>query len=299
MAEHGLSSSSSIDETETESAGELFPASKKRKPSGMFKTTWKLPKFITCSDKGNRFAFCKLCSSHFGVSHGGINDVKRHIEGSKHKDKFLESQKSASISNYFGECQQPSLIHTQKVMSAELMMCQFIAMHNLPFQAADHLTDLFPFMFADSRIASDYACKHTKAKAIICDALDPYLKKPVIDLWSTSPFNLLCDESNERGDSEKLLTVLIRAYEPHNNLIATRHLDTVGITDFTANGIFVALKETLQKFKLPFSNLVCFTSTYNASKNAMLFTCNVMKGVRGGVIVKLKEEQGKIIDGSY
>ena len=93
MAEHGLSSSSSIDETETESAGELFPASKKRKPSGMFKTTWKLPKFITCSDKGNRFAFCKLCSSHFGVSHGGINDVRGILKDQNIKINFWSHKK--------------------------------------------------------------------------------------------------------------------------------------------------------------------------------------------------------------
>lgn len=69
-------------------------------------------------------------------------------------------------------------------------------------------------------------------------------------------------------------------------MIVTRHLDTIGITDFTADGIFVALKETLEKYCLSFSNLVSFTSD----------TCNVMKGARGGVIAKLREEQGNIID---
>ena len=43
--------------------------------------------------------------------------------------------------------------HAKKVTSAELMMSQFIAAHNLPFQAADHLYDLFTSMFPDSRIA--------------------------------------------------------------------------------------------------------------------------------------------------
>ncbi len=106
-----------------------------------FKSNWTLPKFITASNKGSRYVYCKLCSSHFGVAHGGINDVKRHIKGSKHEEKYLESQKSVNIHDYFaGECPPPSLALAQKVMSAELMMCQFIAMHNLPFQAVDHLT---------------------------------------------------------------------------------------------------------------------------------------------------------------
>ena len=68
-------------------------------------------------------------------------------------------------------------------------------------------------MFPDSKIASDFSCKHTKTRAIICEALDPYHKKPVVENVRDVPFSLLCDESNEKGDSVKLLTILIRAFE--------------------------------------------------------------------------------------
>lgn len=94
---------------------------------------------------------------------------------------------------------------------------------------------------------------------------------------------MLCDE---RGDSAKLLTVLVRVYDPERSIIATRHLDTVGITDLTAEGIFTALKETLERYNIPFSNLPSFTSD----------TCSVMKDIRGGVIAKLRMLQTKVID---
>ena len=29
--------------------------------------------------------YCKLCSCHFTVSHGGIHDIKRHVDCQKHK----------------------------------------------------------------------------------------------------------------------------------------------------------------------------------------------------------------------
>ena len=61
-------------------------------------------------------------------------------------------------------------------------MANFIAMHNLSFQTADHPSDLLPKMFPDSKIASDFGCKHTKTKSICCDVLDPYYKKPVIQM---------------------------------------------------------------------------------------------------------------------
>ena len=81
-------------------------------------------------------------------------------------------------------------------------MCPFVVMHDLPFQAADNLTDLLSSMFPDSKITRDYACKHTKIKSIICDL---HLKKAVVVPGHVT-LNL-CNESSERGDSEKLHTV--------------------------------------------------------------------------------------------
>ena len=79
---------------------------------------------------------------------------------------------------------------------------------------------------------------------------------------------MLCDESNERGDSVKLLMVLVRAFDPVNGVVVTRHLDTVRITDLTGEGIFTALKEVIEHYQLSFSNILSFVSD----------TCNVMKG---------------------
>ena len=65
--------------------------------------------------------------------------------------------------------------------------------------------------------------------------------------------------------------------------MATRHLDTVGIQDFTADGLFVAIEYTLKKYSIPFCNLMSFTSDM----------CNVF---RKGGIAKLRALQPKVID---
>ena len=98
-------------------------------------------------------------SSNFCVSRGGIHDIKRHVDGSVHLQRVA---KNASIA--VTKITPPGLC---------AQMVQFIAAHNLPFQAADYLSD-FSSMFPDSRIAADFKCKHTMTKAIICDAFDPY-----------------------------------------------------------------------------------------------------------------------------
>ena len=84
----------------------------------------------------------------------------------------------------------------------------------------------------------------------------------------------------------KLLTVLIRMFEPENGKIVTWHLDTIGITDLTADDIFSSLGDTLLKYNLSFDKLLGFTSD----------TCNVMKGAKNGVIAKLRVKQPKVIN---
>ena len=221
--------------------------------------------------------------SDFNIAHGGLNDIKRHVEGAKHQSKLKFLSPNSTLVSLYGDQRRT---HEKSVISTETMMAQFMAMHNLPFEATDHLSTLFPAMFPDSKIAADFACKQTKTKAIISDALDPHLKKPIIETIREDPFNLLCDESNERGDSVKLLTILVIFFDRLNSLIVTRHLDTIGITECSAEGIYVGLKQTLERSQVPIANVISFTSD----------TCNVMKGRRNGVIAKLRESQSSIID---
>ena len=135
------------------------PPRKKGKSMGTrkFRSSWRLPPHITANSNGGRFAFCKVCTSNFCISHGGFNDIKRHVDGPVHKRKLNEIDGNLRIDSFILD-----KIHKKKVMSAELMMAQFIAAHNLPFQTADHLSDLFTKMFPDYRIALDFRCKHTK-----------------------------------------------------------------------------------------------------------------------------------------
>ena len=256
---------------------------KVRPRSGKFKKGWSMP-YIVASSKGDKYAYCKLCNSNFSVSHGGRNDAQRHCQSSGHLKRYAESQSALSITSRFrGES---SASHFSKVMAAELMMAKFIALHNLPFQVADHLTDLVPLMFPDSKIAAGFASKHTKTKSIVCDAIDPHLKEPVIKELKCNSFNLMCDESNERGDHCKLLTILVRLYDRSTQTVATRHLETVGTANFTAEGLFTYLTESLARHDIPIANVMSFTSD----------TCNVMKGARGGVIAKLRSVQPRILD---
>ena len=101
------------------------------------------------------------------------------------------------------------------------------------------------------------------------------MKTAMIDIVKSTSFTLLCNESNDSGDSVKLLTILVRFFDPATEMVVTRHLNTVGITVMSAEVLLWLILYSLQ-----FSNLLSFASD----------TCNVMKGARGGVIAKLRGE---------
>ena len=73
------------------------------------------------------------------------------------------------------------------------------------------------------------------------------------------PFCLLRDESNEKGDSVMLLTILIRSYELVNSCCneASRYS---GYTCVTAADIFHSIKDAVLKYGLDFSNVIAFAS---------------------------------------
>jgi uncharacterized membrane protein YeiH len=220
--------------------------------------------------------------SHFTVSHGGLNDVKRHVSESVHQQRLKDLSSSSTITTFF---RKDTGDHEFKVIAAEEQRAQFIALHNISFQTATYQT-LFTRIFPDSKIAADFTCKHTKAKSVCCDALDPHYKVPVLRMAKTLPFNLLCDESNDKGTAVKLLTVLVCYFDSHSGDVATQHLDTIGLCDFTVNGIFTGLESTLHKHSIPFANMLSFTSD----------TCSVMKGARKGVVSYLCKKQSKVLD---
>ena len=116
------------EESESESCAAPFSKRPRlSRSSGKFKKSWNIP-FLTPSKKGEKYTYCSLCSRDFSVAHGGLNDAKRHCESSGHQKKYSEYQSNSSITTYFGES---SLSHSSKVISAEVMMAQFIALHNV------------------------------------------------------------------------------------------------------------------------------------------------------------------------
>ena len=120
-----LSSEYELTEFTSGAIGSRLPMRKKRKiaigSGGKFMASWKLPRFITPSTKGDKFVHCKLYRSHFSVAHGGFNDVTRHVEVLTHQQRLKDAQSTSMIASALFRSQAQADI-SPKVTSSEIMM---------------------------------------------------------------------------------------------------------------------------------------------------------------------------------
>ena len=85
---------------------------------------------------------CNICMSDLSISHGGLDDIKRHVKAQKHVAKEKAKVGTPGIANFLLK-QNEDL----EAMRAEVHFTHFLVEHNLPLSAADHAGKLFRKMF--------------------------------------------------------------------------------------------------------------------------------------------------------
>lgn len=106
--------------------------------------------FIIPSKKSVHHAFCSTCRVDISISHGGMCDIRRHVNTEGHKGNAETLGSNKRISDIFVKSNSDL---DAKVTKAEVMFTNFIVEHNLPIAVADHAGQLFKNMFSDSEIA--------------------------------------------------------------------------------------------------------------------------------------------------
>lgn len=132
-----------------------------------------------------------VCGVDFNISHGGENDVKKHIKTIKHQQTCKSACLSKKMDNFFVKNSDSS-----GTTKSECLFTSFIIEHNLPISIADHATKLFPRMLPDSEMAKKYSCGHTKTSAIINEMANNVRQCMVLDL-NGKAYTVSTDGSND------------------------------------------------------------------------------------------------------
>lgn len=180
--------------TPTSSSSSTSPK-KKLKRLVKFNDNWKKFDWIR-KGRDDYSATCAICNSFsFSISHGGENDVRRHMLSKKHILNSNSGSQSQKISNFFVT---PNTKTEQQVAIAETAFCYHSCIHSHSYISSGCGGSLFSNLFGDSAIAQKYSCGRTKTNAIVTNVLGPFSKNMVKkSLMKSQYFSIMTDASNK------------------------------------------------------------------------------------------------------
>ena len=179
--------------------------------------------------------------------------------------------------------------HKIKIKEAEIKLCGFLAEHNIPFLAMDHLSPLLSSIFTDSQIAKELAVRRTKSKAIIQNVIGQTHKKDIANILKTEKFSVLTDESTDIA-ALKSACIVIRFYNKNAEKVETLLWELASVFDCeenntiinqgTAAHLYENIIHTFRVQNIPLENIIGFASD----------GCNVMMGEFNSVASRFKEQ---------
>lgn len=234
---------------------------------------------IQKSSKGVKFAFCYICRNDFSISHGGRNDVFRHVNGPKHKENVKCAESTSKLTTFFKKSDNIQA----DVTRAELLFTSFLIEHNVSLNAASHAGPLFRQMFPKEEIAKHYGCGRTKTTAIVHQMAHDRTSD-VVKLLQEAPFSAACDGSHE--SDYKLYPIIVNYFNPNLGIIESTLLSIPNLVgNSTGENISSLIIAEFEKLKIPLEHCIAFSAD-NAA---------VMQGKKNGVISFLEKRNPNII----
>ncbi|XP_043923159.1 uncharacterized protein LOC122798364 isoform X2 [Protopterus annectens] len=257
----GITPSKQQAETEMLPSGGKGPAQKKRRMSS-FQGAWKmLFDWVMESTHGPKYAFCKVCKSNFTITHGGRNDLQRHMDRDKHK---MNSKHAASERKEIGvvttQAQQTSWALI--MAKSEVAFVSLLAEHNLPFTLGDQLLKYIKKYCTDLEVVMKISCGATKAICIAQDVSGPECEEDVATVCRKQPYCIYLDQSTDMKEN-KLLVILVGYFDQVSGQVVVRFLDMPICATGTGEAIYNCLIETLQRFNISASNMAAYSSDYS------------------------------------
>ena len=232
-------------------------------------------------------ANCRLCHCNFTIEHGGKNDIKRHIETTKHKQNVSSTSKDAKITNFLIK---KNTDEETKIIAAEVAMAFHTVCHHQSFSSNDCTNVLLPTVFPDSKIASKFSSARTKCSAIIKNVLAPHIIAEVVkDINNSSFYSISTDASNH--NAEKIFPLIVQYFSRKNGL-QIKLLRVKSLPNETSETISNFCRESLIELGLDVKKCVAFGGD-NTNTN---FGGRLRKGTNN-VFLKVKESMNDSMEG--
>lgn len=222
-------------------------------------------------------AECRVCNKTLTA---GLSELKRHAKTKKHLDMTKTRKTTRCITDIMG----PVDTLKEDIKVSELKLAMFVAEHNISFQAMDHLTEVLRSAFPDSKIATQFACKHTKVRSLIKNVLAKHLRADLVAKLKLNRFSIIIDETTDVA-TQKQLAIVVRFFCEEQNTVKSQFFKVIEVAAADATTIVTTINSLFQKEGIPIDNIVGYASD----------TTNVMFGQNHSVVTLLKQRLPNLV----
>lgn len=192
--------------------------------------------------KWDSTVLCSKCLSNFSISHGGRNDIEKHLQTDKHKSYLAAAASSSKMDNY---CRNTSQMNTenQQLAAEEGLFAFHTVFHNNSFRSMDCTSKILQKLYKPK-----FSCARTKAEAIVTKVFAPDLLLSLQKQLETVNFITVFSDASNHKDL-KLFPTLVRFFDK-NIGINVKIIDLTSLPGETSDIIFNHLNNILKTNKL-------------------------------------------------
>ncbi|KAK2174862.1 hypothetical protein NP493_770g00010 [Ridgeia piscesae] len=230
---------------------------------------------------------CRPCKSNVCIKEGEKALAKHSSSAKHHKAKGAQAG-TGNIFQAFAQQdakQREQKSCEEKARDAELIYLHHIEAHGIPPHVASCTTLLFKQMFPDSKIAEKFTFSDSKQGYEITHGLGQHYNTRLVNRLQQEYFSINIDESTVLKTNQ--LAITVRYFHRGVKRVVTEHYKTVEIGKKDADSLVSVLHETFTADGIDYKSQLLHIETDS---------CPAMRGVRGGVITKMKTKVEYLYD---
>lgn len=192
--------------------------------------------------------------------------IKQHQDTKQHKAKTELKRTSGALQKFLTPASTSRPVsENDNVTAAELTLSFHTVKHNLSYNSMDCSVKLNKIIYADSKTATNIKLARTKMEALVMEVLGPHALESVVnDLKDENMyFCLQTDASNKKNI--KLFPLVVQYFTVEKG-IQNKLLDFYENANESADGMFAAIKKSMDMYNIPF-NRVSGLSADNTNSN--------------------------------
>ncbi|CAF5159451.1 unnamed protein product, partial [Rotaria magnacalcarata] len=158
-----------------------------------------------------------------------------------------------------------------KISAAECVLVFHEVKHGHSYRSQDCTVDLIRTIFESLSLAKSISCGDTKARAIACNVLGPYLTTIIIDDLLKARFYSLSGDASNKG-SCKTFPLAVQYFSEIG--VSRGLIEFINDSNETAVNIFNNICKVIDKYKFKLENLTSFgadNTNVNFGKNHSVF----------------------------